>query len=323
MTPIDVVVVGSYVQDHAWRTAQFPAAGESRIGTFSTGPGGKGFNQAVACHKQGVKTCFLGALGDDRLGEIAQAYAREIDLLCDWEVVADTSTAASSIVVNARGENLIVVALGANEALSAAFIQAHDKLLRGAKVVICQLENALDATRAALTLARASGAVSVLNPAPINEGVDAELLALADIITPNETEFAFLMRHCYGKSLEPNYWEMPNPLLHQLCRVTGIGTVVITLGDKGCFVSHAEPLKRKDGDAYYRLSAETVRAIDTTGAGDAFSGGLAAGMIHYHYNQPFRRAVVHAGRVAALSTERPGTAPAMPSRADVDARFST
>jgi ribokinase len=321
MTAIDVVVVGSYVQDHAWRTTQFPAVGESRIGTFSTGPGGKGLNQAVASHKQGAATCFIGALGEDRLGEIAQAYAREIGLLCEWQLCANVSTAASSIVVNARGENLIVVALGANDALSAEFVRARQKLLRNAKVLVCQLENQLAATHEALTQARAGGAVSVLNPAPINEQIDAALLALADFITPNETEFAFLMRHCYGQTLAPDYWVLPDAQLHQLCRATGIPTVVITLGDKGCFVSHADPRARHDDAACYRLPAETVRVLDTTGAGDAFSGGLAAGMVRYGGNQPFRRAVVHANRVAALSTEGHGTAPAMPTQADVDARF--
>ena len=148
----------------------------------------------------------------------------------------------------------------------------------------------------------------------------AEIAPLADILTPNETEFAFLLRERYGQAVAPTYWELADAQLHALCRATGIPTVVITLGDKGCFVSHAEAATRGDAEPYYRLPAEPARCVDTTGAGDAYSGGLAAGLVHFA-GQPFRRAATHANRVAALSVEQPGTAPAMPTREAVRARF--
>lgn len=322
MLPLDVAVIGSYVQDHAWLTQEFPKDGETRLATgFNTGPGGKGFNQAVACHRQGVKTCFIGAIGNDALGENAQRFARDDRLPVQLDIRDDAPTAASSILVNARGENRIVVSLAANEKLDAAFIERNEKLIGSAKVVLTQAETGIGATRACLAIAKRMQSLAVLNPAPINTAIDGELLALADIATPNETEFAFLLSHLFAQALPPRYWEMGDELLHQLCRKLDVPTVVLTLGRDGCFVSHADARARRDGDRWYRLAPEKVKAIDTTGAGDAFSGGLAAGLILFHYEQPFRRAVEHANRVAAMSTEIVGTAPAMPTRAQVDARF--
>ena len=322
MLPLDVAVIGSYVQDHAWLTQSFPCDGESRLATgFSTGPGGKGFNQAVACHRQGVKTCFIGAIGNDALGENAQRFARDDKLPVQFDVRDDAPTAASSILVDARGENRIVVSLGANDKLDAAFIMKNERLIGSAKVVLTQAETGIGATRECLSIARRTQALSLLNPAPINTAVDRELMALADIATPNETEFAFLLAHLCGQQLPPRYWEVGDELLHQLCRKLDVPTVVITLGGEGCFVSHADARVRRDADRWYRVAAETVKVVDTTGAGDAFSGGLAAGLILFHYEHPFRRAVEHASRVAAMSTEIVGTAPAMPTRAQVEARF--
>src|SRR5262245_18678092 len=206
MLPLDVAVVGSYVQDHAWLTEGFPCHGETRLATgFSTGPGGKGFNQAVACHRQGVKTCFIGAIGRDALGENAQRFAHDDKLPVQFDVRDDAPTAASSILVDARGENRIVVSLGANELLDATFIARNDKLSGSAKVVLTQAETGISATRAALGIARRVQALSVLNPAPINTLVDRKLVALADIVTPNETEFAFLMSHLCGQPLPPRF----------------------------------------------------------------------------------------------------------------------
>lgn len=315
-----VIVVGSYVQDHAWTTTQFPAVGESRIGIFSTGPGGKGFNQAIACHRQDVSTLFIGAIGADHLGQNAQSFSEQEGLSCLWEVYPEVSTAASTITINSKGENLIVVALAANAALSTEFLQKHYSSFSYARVILTQLECNLEATRTALSYGRSVGAINILSPAPINENLSTDLLELADIITPNETEFAFLLRHLFATELPENYWECDDENLHSFCRLTAIPTVIITLGDKGCFVSHDSENLHGDNKAYYRISAELVTTVDTTGAGDAFSGGLAAGLIHFS-NQAFSHAVRHANRVAALSTEISGTAPAMPTIEKVAARF--
>jgi ribokinase len=317
-----VVVVGSYVQDHAWVVDRFPAPGETRRALgFSSGPGGKGFNQAVACVRQGVATAFLGALGDDALGATAREFAQAEGLDARWQSVAPTPTAASSILVNAQGENQIAVDLAANEKLDAAFLRAHAALFEGASVVLCQLENGLAAIDAALALGREAGARCVLNPAPVHPQLTRATIDAAGILTPNETEFDLLCQRFAGPAPGAEHVAaLDNASLHALCRKLSGGTVVITLGRHGGFVSHGED-RRGDDAACYRYAAENAKAIDTTGAGDAFSGGLAAAMCLFD-EAPFRVAVAHANRVAALSTETIGTAPAMPTRAKVEARFA-
>lgn len=321
MPQFDVVVVGSYVQDHCWTVPVFPATGETRIGHFATGPGGKGFNQAVACHRQGVATCFIGALGQDPLADAAKRFANEIGLPALWETCAQSSTAASSILVDGRGDNRIVVALGANEHLSPEFVLAQRSLIEDARLLVCQLENQLSATRCALEAARQAGVRTLLNPAPIHEHVSPDLLRLADVLTPNETEFAFLLQKLHGLHLPQDYWQVPDSELHQLCAKLGVPTVVLTLGAQGCFVSHQSPTAHGDRAQYYRMPAERVDALDTTGAGDAFNGGLAAAWMLFG-GQGFARMCAYANQVAALSTEKPGTAPAMPTRAETERRFA-
>ncbi|MBS0557154.1 MAG: ribokinase [Proteobacteria bacterium] len=316
-----VIVVGSYVQDHAWLIDSFPQPGETRRAHgFNTGPGGKGFNQAVACARQGVGTTFIGAIGADHLGAIAQEFARAEHLPCCWQIRADQPTAASSIVVNARGENQIAVNFAANEHLDPAFVHAQDTVFAGARVVLVQAENNLDAVAAALQLGERHRLTRIFNPAPAVPGIDAALLRRADIVTPNETEFALLLERIAGTRIEAaTLAARGDAELHALARRLGVSTVVITLGAQGCFVSHGAD-RRGDAVDHYRLAPERVNAIDTTGAGDAFSGALAAALVLFH-NAPFRHGVVHANRAAAMSTEIVGTAPAMPRFDAVVARF--
>jgi ribokinase len=318
-----VVIVGSYVQDHAWLTDRFPQTGETRRALgFNTGPGGKGFNQAVACARQGVPSLFIGAIGDDHLGAIAQSFAREEILPCRWQIRDDVPTAASSIVVDRSGANLIVVNLAANEHLDPAFVEAQADAFAGAKILLMQLENNLDAIAAALSLGVRHGLLRVLNPAPVHPDIDAGLLAQCDLITPNETEFALLLERIAGEPVSAaTLAQRDDADLHALARKLGAASVVITLGPHGCFVSHAPDTLRGDVQACYRIAPERVRAVDSTGAGDAFSGTLVAALIRFA-GRPFRDAVTHANRAAAMSTETVGTAPAMPRFEEVLRRFA-
>ena len=319
----DVVVVGSYVQDHAWLTDRFPETGETRRAlAFNTGPGGKGFNQAVACLRQGVATLFVGAIGDDHLGAIAKRFARDEKLPCRWQVRSDVPTAASSIVVDRSGSNLLVVNLAANEHLDPAFVRAQSAAFARAKLVLLQLENNLDAVEAALDLGREHGLVRVLNPAPVHPDLDPALLARCDLVTPNETEFALLVERVHGERVAAaSLAKRADASLHALARSLRVATVVVTLGAQGCFVSHDERGDRRgDERPFYRIAPENVKAIDSTGAGDAFSGALVAAMLRFA-GRPFRDAVVHANRAAAMSTEIVGTAPAMARFEEVILRF--
>ena len=319
----DVVVVGSFNQDLSFSTARFPAPGETRLGRFATGPGGKGFNQAIATHRLGVATGFIGAVGFDVFAEGVKAFARAEGLACAFAELPDQPTGAASIVVDDAGENQIIVALGANDHLSAAHVEAQRNWLEAAKVVVTQAECRLAATEAALAQGRRAGAVTVFNPAPINEAVGPELVAAADILTPNETEFAFLMRHLFDEALPEAFWDAGPDALHALCRRIGADTVVITLGAQGCFVSHADERASEGakarigtpGKVAYFVPAIEVTAVDTSGAGDAFTGGLAAGLIRHPGDFP--AAVRYAVAASGLSVTRPGTAPAMPTAAEV------
>jgi ribokinase len=313
-----VVVVGSFVQDLSFKTEQLPRAGETRIGTFVTGPGGKGFNQAIACHRQGVATAFIGACGQDLFADSLKEFIAAEKVTAALDVHPEHSTGTAAILVDHSGQNCIVVALGANLSLTSSFVDAQAGHFKGAKVVLVQAECNLAATEAALRQGRTHGATTIFNPAPINKEVSLELLRSADILTPNETEFQFLMQHLFGKKVPTNPLEIPPQELCEAAKLLGAKTVVITLGAQGAFVAHA-PGVATDEEPFYLVPPLSAHAIDTTGAGDAFSGGLAAGLIR-HPNS-LREAARYATAVASLSTERTGTAPAMPTEAEVVARL--
>lgn len=316
----EVVVVGSFNVDHVWRCDTLPVAGATLGGKYASGPGGKGFNQAIAAVRSGARTAFVCALGNDLGGQHARslATAEGIDLR---DEVGIAPTGSAGIFVDAQGRNSIVVGAGANAELSAEFLDHQQSLIADAQVVLAQLETPVEAAIAALRHARATGRVGMLNPAPANASLPAELLSLTDILTPNETEAAALLRRL-GERVEPDaIAQFDSPKLHAFCReLLHGGTVVITLGVSGSFVSHAEGQLRGDDAAWYRVPAESVNAVDTTGAGDAFSGALAASLA-LRPDAPFATHVRHASRYAALSTERHGAALSMPRQEDLDARF--
>jgi ribokinase len=317
-----VVVVGSYNQDHVWRVDRFAEPGETRRGIdFMTGPGGKGFNQAVACARQDVATAFIGALGNDAIGETARHIASREGLDARWQILDGVATGTCGIVVDAEGQNQIVVALAANEQLGADFVRAQQTLFAGARVLLAQMENGMAAIGAALALAGEHGLLRILNPAPVHADLTVKELALADVLTPNEGEFATLCGRFLNIDLTADTVSgMDDSTLHALARRFGEDTsVLITLGSHGCFVSHGGN-RRGDGESMYRVPAETAHVADTTGAGDAFNGALAAALAG-DAGERFRDAVVQANRVAAMSTERAGAAAAMPRRDEVLARF--
>ena len=317
-----VVIVGSYVHDHVWQTDRFPQPGETRRAMgFSTGPGGKGFNQAVACVRQQARALFIGALGNDTLALAAQDFARHENLACAWLILDHVPTAAAGIVVDAGGANQIMVNLAANEHLSTDFIRSHGARFAEARVLLVQLENNLDGVRTALALASEHGLLRVLNPAPMHAGMDAGMLALCDLITPNETEFAQLVERFCAKPLRAGeVAKLADAELHALCRELGVPSMVVTLGAAGCFVSHATGMLRGDQRDHYRVAAESTVVVDTTGAGDAFNGALVA-MLSQPTHVAFADAVRYANRVAAMSTEQAGAASAVPHRAAVISRF--
>lgn len=316
-----VTVVGSFNVDHVWRCAELPVPGQTLSGEYSTGPGGKGFNQATAAARAGADTAFVCALGEDAGAQ----WARALALADGIELHAERSTlptGTAGIYVEAGGRNCIVIGAGANANLSAAFVELQRERLVTSAVLLVQLESPIDAIAAALRTAHLAGVLTVLNPAPANALVPASAWAHVDVTTPNETEFCAHLARDRGLAVDPDgLAALGEAELHALCRQwQPRATVVITLGAAGCFISHADGALRGDPAAYYRMAAAPVSPVDTTGAGDAFNGALAASLADAP-ERPFREHARFAGAYAGLSTEHAGAALSMPDRRLVEHRF--
>lgn len=305
----DVVVVGSYVQDLTWDCAAFPQPGETVIGTFRTGPGGKGSNQAVAAGRAGARTLFIGAVGRDAFAGEAKRFYSENGIAARWIEKRDRATGNAAILVSASGQNQIIVALGANAALARADLDR--KAIAGAKLLVVQLESNLATTAAALCLAKEAGVTTLLNPAPMRRDFDVRMLRHVDILVPNETEFVALVNRLKidGRTdfSETELTARTPAEVHRLCRGLGVATVIVTLGKRGCLISQPSGVTT--------VPAHRVVAVDTTGAGDAFVGGFAAGWVRS--GGDVVAGATYGNAVAALSVTKPGTAPSMPWARDV------
>ncbi len=305
-----VVVVGSFVQDITWRCAAFPKPGETVIGNFTTGPGGKGSNQAVAAGRAGASTFFIGAVGRDAFAAEARAFYSAEGIAACFVERSKHATGTAGILVNATGQNEIIVALGANAHLAKTDIDP--KLISGAKIVVTQLESNLATTAFVLKTARSAGVITVLNPAPMRADFDPAILKHVDVLIPNEAEFTTLVNRLPATGQKDftatELSRLSNDALHALCRTLGPAVVIVTLGKQGCLVSQAS------GPIF--IPAHKVKAIDTTGAGDAFVGGFSAGFVEF--NGDIVAAARFGGAVAALSVTRQGTAPSMPTRRELE-----
>ena len=305
-----VVVIGSIMQDLTFACAEFPARGETVVGRLTVGQGGKGSNQAIACGRAGATTVFIGAMGRDAFARQVRAFYRKARIGCRLALKPRCATGTAMILLNQSGQNQIVIEPGANARLAPSDIPRH--LLARAKVVVTQLEANLATTAGALRIARQAGVTTLLNPAPMRADFDPRLLAHVDILVPNETEFAALVRLLPALRLrkfrEHDLLTLPPARFHALCRKFNVPTVIVTLGQRGCFISGR--------DGWRLIPAHTgMKVVDTTGAGDAFCGGLAAGLVRYAGD------MVAAARlgtvVAALSITKPGAANAMPTKAEI------
>ncbi len=309
MTP-RVVIVGSFVQDLCFNCEHFPAPGETTLGRFFTGPGGKGSNQAVAAARLGAAVTFIGAVGDDAFAAGARAFHRREGIRSILIPKRGHATAAATVLVDATGQNEIVVALGAS-----ARIQPLDippAALRGARIVVCQHEANPRINAHVFRLARKQGVTTVLNPAPMRGDFAPAILRHTDILIPNETEFVQLSRALkLSRSLdEAALAKLDLVALQKLCRGFGVSSVIVTLGSRGCFVSLA--------DRGELVPAFKVKPVDTTGAGDAFVGGFVAALARNPTD--VIAAARQANAVAALSVTKPGTSPSMPTAKEL-ARF--
>lgn len=304
-----VVIVGSYVQDLAFYVREFPRPGECVLAELRPGAGGKGFNQAVAATRAGIPTLFLGAIGHDAAGSHAREFARQARVRTAFVVKKKEPTGAAAIAVNAAGQNQIMVALGANLALHLRDVPLPP--LAGAEVVVCQAECDMKTTAHVLRHARRNGAITVFNPAPMHAKVDLAILRHVEVLIPNESEFVALVNRAPRSGVRnftaETLYRLAPDRLHSLCRTFNVPIVIVTLGSRGCFVSQP--------DVYARVQSHEVDAVDTTGAGDAFVGGFAAGLVKFKKN--VFEAAHYANAVAALAVTQHGTADSMPTAREI------
>ncbi|MBZ0281537.1 MAG: ribokinase [Anaerolineae bacterium] len=297
-----IVIVGSFNMDLTAYMERLPRPGETVNGRkFVTGPGGKGSNQAVAAARLGAEVTFVGRVGQDVFAEQAFNIWRQEGIHTDYVIRdANQATGVAPIWVDDAGENSIVVVLGANLAMSQADIDAAAEVIAQADVLITQLEINYDIVGYALKVAKQKGIRTILNPAPAGH-LPPDVVALADFMTPNETELESLSGQ--SGSVESNARSL----------LTREGqTVVVTLGAQGAqWVSK---------DAANQIPAFKVQVVDTTGAGDAFNAGFAVGLAE---GKSLDEAIAFANATAALCVTRPGTAPSMPRRDEVEALLKT
>ncbi|WP_189339892.1 ribokinase [Raoultella sp. 10-1] len=296
-----LVVLGSINADHILNLKSFPTPGETVTGNhYQVAFGGKGANQAVAAGRSGANIAFIACTGDDDTGErVRRQLASDNIDIAPVRAVKDESTGVALIFVNGEGENVIGIHAGANAALSVAQVEAEKARIADAQALLMQLESPLESVLAAAKIAHQHQTSVVLNPAPARELSD-ELLALVDIITPNETEAEKLT----GIRVEndDDAAKAANALHKK-----GIGTVIITLGSRGVWVSH-------DGEGR-RVPGFKVQAIDTIAAGDTFNGALVTALLE---GTGLAEAIRFAHAAAAIAVTRKGAQPSVPWRKEID-----
>ncbi|TPI67543.1 ribokinase [Mesorhizobium sp. B3-1-3] len=298
-----VVILGVFVADTAYRADRQPRLGETILGnSFKLGPGGKGSNQAVAAGKLDADITFLTRLGVDAFADMAKQTWKDAGVKSAVIDTPDSYTGAAYIFVEeGSGNNAIIVSPGAAMLISPADIEAHAELIRSAGVFVTQLEQPIDAVLKALEIARGAGVTTILNPAPAASLPD-RIYAFCDYVTPNETEAEGLTG--IKVSSIDDARRAADALLAK-----GVGAVIVTLGEKGALL-HTKTRSEHVG----AVNAGPV--VETTGAGDAFNGGLAAALAKGV--EPLE-AIRFACAVAGISVTRPGTAPSMPTLKEVEA----
>jgi ribokinase len=301
-----IAVVGSLNMDFVVRVPHLPAAGETVLGhSFQTLPGGKGANQACAAGRAGsteVDVRMIGRVGYDVFGDQLKASlaAAGVDV-SGVHATQEQPTGVALIWVDAQGQNSIVVASGANHAMKASETPAMRSTFRGASFALFQLETPLPVVEAALRLAREEGVKTILDPAPA-QLLSPSLLAQVDILTPNESEALTLL----GRPAQRVAVDQA-PQLAEALLALGPKSVILKLGDSGCFYS--------DGATSLHQSAFKVTAVDSTAAGDTFNGALAVALARGHR---IPDALRFANAAAALSVTKSGAQASIPDLAAIE-----
>jgi ribokinase len=297
-----LVVLGSINADHILNIEHFPQPGETVIGKqYKVAFGGKGANQAVAAGRSGADIAFIACVGADDIGErIRKQLATDRIDTQPIEAITDSTTGVALIFVNGEGENVIGIDAGANAAVTPDYLARYQQKVVDADALLMQLESPLETVIAAAHLAKQHQTQVILNPAPARELPD-ELLAMIDMITPNETEAHRLTGIAVNNDDDAARAALA---LHD----KGIATVIITLGSRGVWLSENGRGKLVPGFK--------VKAVDTIAAGDTFNGALVTALLE---GKMMADAVRFAHAAAAIAVTRPGAQPSVPWREEIDA----
>ena len=296
----DISVLGIFVADISFSGPKIPSVGETILGNeYNIGPGGKGCNQAIAIARLGGKVNFITKIGKDNYGKLALDTLKKNNIDTQ-NVIQDKilQTGVAGILVEKNsGKNAINVIVGAPSTFKTSEIDNQIKVIKNSKIFLTQLEVPKEVTLHCLKAAKENNCITILNPAPASE-ING-FFDFIDFFTPNETEAEFYTGIKITNETEAK--QAADKLIN-----LGIKKVIITLGEKGLFYS--------DGDDEIYLKANSVKAIDTTGAGDAFNGGLAFGL---SIKKPIRDCLELANKVAGISTTKLGAGDAMPFIKDI------
>lgn len=296
-----IVVIGSLNMDLVVTMERMPEMGETIQGqNIHYVSGGKGANQAVGCAKLGADITLIGAVGTDLFGQQIIEQLIEYGVTTDNIAQLDKLPTGTATILHVANDNSIIIVSGANSATSIEMVNHYEAEIKQADILLLQLEIPMETVHHALTIARANGVKTVLNPAPA-QALTQELLSLVDIITPNETEFALLSGQTYSSEAE---------LAHglELWQAEYQHTVIITRGELGC--SFIDPISKK----LRTIPTAKVAVVDTTGAGDCFNAALCYGITT---GLTLELAVTFALKAATLSVTKFGAQNGMPTYDEV------
>lgn len=300
-----VVVTGSFITDIAVFTPRFPTDGETVPGkTIKFGPGGKGSNQATAANRAGAEVVMITKIGTDFMGDIARAHYTNENMTQQYVYTQEGGETGSAIIeINTEtAENRIIVLKAANDTITKEEVDRAEEEFKTCDVLLTQLESSEISIAESIKLARKYGKIVVLNPAPAGK-IDEDLLKDVDYITPNETEAEFFTGI--------RVIDEETAAKAAACFLAkGVGNVIITLGKAGVYA------KTKDFEGM--VPSFRVKAVDTTGAGDAFNGGFCAALAE---GKSVKDAILFANALAAISVTRQGTSPAMPYREEIEKKL--